>query len=576
MRNLVFQKIQILSKVEKAAIELNLDPNLNVITGDNDVGKSTLIKSLYHTLGADVPQLSNNRWKKANPIYCLSFELNGQRYRVVRDGTYFGLFSNSGELIGRYQGITREGGVANKISELLSFNIELESKDGSLRKLSPSFYFLPFYIDQDQGWQSVWSSFNGLQQIKQYRTKLIDYHLGIRSQDYYNAIRKRYELQSDLSEVTARKNALLAVREDYKDRKQSLQVDLDPSEFKKELDELVDAYNDVKYRSDDLLSLIKEKRNEKINIMNEINILNATISELDKDYQYAESADRSDEIDCPTCGTVFENSVVARFGILDDIDYCSDLIDQRKKKILYIDDEIDSLNEIRKKLSIEQGAIQELLNRKKFDISLADVVRSEGYKGIIQSLEEDIHNNILTEISYEKQISQLRSIERVDRERKNEIILTYQSSMKRALTSLNVDVLQEEDYNQPNKLIRTNALGSDLPRALIAQYFSYLHTMSEHNKFVLCPMVIDSPRQQEKDNKNERAIFDFIADNVIDGQQLIIGTTSVSDQKIFDESVSDKTIILDNKLSLLRAEEYDKVLDDIHSLHDMTLGGGGH
>src|SRR5215470_1508865 len=102
MKSLVFKELSILSKVEKAARRVSFDPRLNLLTGENDVGKSTLIKSLYHTLGADVPQLQNTRWKHGKPIYCLKFSFGGADYSIVRDENYFGVFDAERKMIGRY------------------------------------------------------------------------------------------------------------------------------------------------------------------------------------------------------------------------------------------------------------------------------------------------------------------------------------------------------------------------------------------------------------------------------------------------------------------------------------------
>lgn len=68
MKSLVFRELWILSKAEKAGVNLSLGPNVNLLIGENDVGKSTLIKSIYHCLGADTPQINNTVWKKANPV----------------------------------------------------------------------------------------------------------------------------------------------------------------------------------------------------------------------------------------------------------------------------------------------------------------------------------------------------------------------------------------------------------------------------------------------------------------------------------------------------------------------------
>ena len=46
MKKLVFKEVSILSKVEKAGRTETFDPTTNLLTGENDVGKSTLIKDL--------------------------------------------------------------------------------------------------------------------------------------------------------------------------------------------------------------------------------------------------------------------------------------------------------------------------------------------------------------------------------------------------------------------------------------------------------------------------------------------------------------------------------------------------
>lgn len=190
MKNLIFKEIWILSKAEKAAINLKLTTGMNLLIGQNDVGKSTLVKSFYHCLGANTPQLNNSVWKKANPVYCVKFEIGGTDYFVLRDERYFGVFDADKNLISRHSGITGENGIANFINPLLGFDIELERQANSQLGLAgPAFYFLPFYVDQDEGWSTTWASFTGLQQFSNYRKNMIEFHLGVRPQSYYDAMR---------------------------------------------------------------------------------------------------------------------------------------------------------------------------------------------------------------------------------------------------------------------------------------------------------------------------------------------------------------------------------------------------
>jgi len=213
MTGLVFKKLWLLSKAQKTGRAISLTPGINLLTGENDVGKSTLIKSLYHAIGANVPQMDNSRWKRATPIYCARIQINHEEYTIVRDGKYFGVFDHDKHLVSRHQGITTDGGIAQFLCDKLNFRIELErSADSKLGLAGPAFYFLPFYIDQDVGWTSSWSSFSGLQQFRNYRKNMIEYHLGVRPQSYYDAKKSELELKEQLLNFSRDRNALEAVR----------------------------------------------------------------------------------------------------------------------------------------------------------------------------------------------------------------------------------------------------------------------------------------------------------------------------------------------------------------------------
>jgi AAA15 family ATPase/GTPase len=133
MTGLVFKKLWIVSKLEKAARIVSFQSGTNILTGENDVGKSTLIKSLYHSIGADAPQMDNTRWRRAKAFYCSEINLNGVSYFILRDGKHFGVFDSNMSLISKHSGISTEGGISDFLCDQLGFNIELEkSANGNL------------------------------------------------------------------------------------------------------------------------------------------------------------------------------------------------------------------------------------------------------------------------------------------------------------------------------------------------------------------------------------------------------------------------------------------------------------
>ena len=572
MNSLVFRDLWILSKAEKAGINLSLGSNVNLLIGENDVGKSTLIKSFYHCLGADTPQINNTVWKRANPIYCVKFEVAGKAYHVVRDEKYFGTFDADKRLISRHVSVGGTNGIAKFINKLLGFDIELERQaDGKLGIAGPAFYFLPFYIDQDEGWSTSWSSFAGLKQFSNYRNLMLDYHLGVRPQSYYDAKKHEIELQEQLNGIQGERLSMQAARNSVEKRKVRTQVDLDPAAFRTELEAVVDQYNGIYAQQQSVLSRLKDVRNQRNAVDTELDVLRKAISELEADYRYSESPETPDVVGCPTCGTEFCNSFVERFGILDDIDHCHALVDQWLKKRSDITVQLQQVEDEYKQVSAQLREVEIILARTKENVTLSELIASEGMKEMISTLNADIQEMLSREEGINDQLLKNTAGLKVDSVRKREIIAWYKARMKEYLNALNVGVLSEDDYKSLDKQIKNNALGSDLPRALLAQYFAFLSTMNQFSSFVLCPMLIDSPFQQEQDPNNRKAILDFIVSNRIPDQQMILATVSVDE--FGDDTGLDIAIRheLNNKLTLLRKESYESVLAQIGKMHSETL-----
>lgn len=572
MKSLVFRDLWILSKAEKAGINLSLGPNVNLLIGENDVGKSTLIKSFYHCLGADTPQINNTVWKRANPIYCVKFEVAGKAYHVVRDEKYFGAFDADKRLISRHVSVGGANGIAKFINKLLGFDIELERQaDGKLGIAGPAFYFLPFYVDQDEGWSTSWSSFAGLKQFSNYRNLMLDYHLGVRPQSYYDAKKREIELQEQLNGIQGERLSMQAARNSVEKRKVRTQVDLDPAAFRTELEAVVDQYNGIYARQQSVLSRLKDVRNQRNAVDTELDVLRKAISELEADYRYSESPETPDVVGCPTCGTEFCNSFVERFGILDDIDHCHALVDQWLKKRSDITVQLLQVEDEYKQASAQLREVEVILARTKENVTLSELIASEGMKEMISTLNADIQEMLSREEGINDQLLKNTAGLKVDGVRKKEIITWYKARMKEYLNALNVGVLSEYDYKSLDKQIKNNALGSDLPRALLAQYFAFLSTMNQFSSFVLCPMLIDSPFQQEQDPTNRKAILDFIVSNRLQDQQMILATVSVDE---FGDDTGLDTAIrheLNNKLTLLRKDSYVSVLAQIGKMHSETL-----
>jgi hypothetical protein len=193
---LLIKQLTILSIPEKSAKTVTFHPQRNLITGENDVGKSSIIKSIYHSLGADVH--FDNAWKKADSISLLTFSYNNKDYKILRTRDHFGLFDLHGNLLKSFDSIIK--GLSPYFAKLFSNKLQLKQSQASQRiSASPAVQFLPFYIDQDKSWSKPWDSFEGLGVFRSFKRDLINFVTGIRPNEYYLLSEKIDQLSAQIT-----------------------------------------------------------------------------------------------------------------------------------------------------------------------------------------------------------------------------------------------------------------------------------------------------------------------------------------------------------------------------------------
>ena len=106
MKNLLLKRLLLLSVREKAAQIVEFDPKTTVVLGENDTGKSCLIKSVYAAFGAD-PAKVNPKWLDAKVDIFVDFTVDGAPYGILRSGNNFGLYKGDGQSIWSGTGVTR-------------------------------------------------------------------------------------------------------------------------------------------------------------------------------------------------------------------------------------------------------------------------------------------------------------------------------------------------------------------------------------------------------------------------------------------------------------------------------------
>jgi len=565
MKKLVFKEIMILSFPEKKAIKLNFNPKKTIVRGKNQVGKSSLVKSIYYTLGA-IPAVINSNWLKAEPITYLKMSLDGDEFAVLRYDKK------------RYVTVDEEQNISTHdfkslskfLNQRFDFNLLLSNRKGEPEVPPPTYLFLPFYLDQDKSWSDNWNSFAGLSQFSQWKRPLIDYHSGIKGNNYYKTKSEFDAVKIELEDTKVEINALSKILRNVNEKLKSEDFNVSIEDFSKEISELLVQCEILKNEQNKLKIALNDLYNHKSLITSRISIIQKSINETKLDYKYALNY-IDEDIDCPMCGAHYENNFSERFSLAEDEEQLENLLNDLHIDLTKVNDDIDKYDEsfIDKKADFEK--IQELLNEKQNEVKLIDIIENEGKKRVREIFESE-RNEIYAKIgksqsTHDSLEEKLKSINKDGEARKQKIMTLYRSKLTIYLKELNLDKAKTTKTIFERMDAKLNEQGSNLPRALLAYYFAFLEVMAQYTTSTFCPIVIDSPNQQEQDKDNLDAIMSFINKYQPKDSQLILSV--VEDPKnVFKDSTH---LLEDTKYSLLKSEFFNEVYSEIKPLIDKGI-----
>ncbi|MHC2858988.1 putative nucleic acid-binding Zn-ribbon protein [Bradyrhizobium diazoefficiens] len=396
MKNLQLKRLLLLSAREKAAQLVTFDPSRTVVLGDNDTGKSCLIKSIYAAFGADSAKV-NQTWKDAGIDTLVEFTVEGSPYKLLRSGSTFGLFDGDGATIWVGSNITR--GIGPQIAKLLDFGLTLADRKGELQVPPPAYLFLPFYVDQDVSWVENWSSFSNLQMFAGYRKDVANFHAGLRPNEYYEAKALKASADKAKEEFKVDRRALDRASARLRANRKRLHFDLSPDQFVAQIDALVAECQSLQFAQDKVQRALSELNSRRAILVEQSVIAENALADLDADYEFLRR-ETEDEIICPTCGTVHANDFANKFGLISDVDTCRAFLVDIRKEIEALDGEIASQKGRLGQFSDSIVRINSILDEQRGDLKLRDLIEGESEKlmdGAIASEQKEIDSQIGTQ-----------------------------------------------------------------------------------------------------------------------------------------------------------------------------------
>ena len=554
MKSIRFKEIDFLS-YKGVARRINLNHDLVVIAGGNETGKSCILKSLYYTLGASVHPFAQ-RWVEGNVITLLKFTVNGINYKAVRMGNDIYVF-NPDNSLNFHEKDKKQ--FAAKFGNLLGINILYKDSKGKDIIFTSGFMFMPFYLDQDKGWDQPLNSFTGLSSSGGKHNAIL-YHTGIINDEFYI-------YKSRLEEAETRKKAANnEMAASYLFRQEAMRrfakYDILPftvEEFNKGIREVMIKLNSLKEKQKDIMRELEKLYSIKYSYQFNIDQLKDNIEEIEKDFKYALRSET--EICCPMCGATVENDTFARFQMLDDKDRCKDLLIDNNTKLDEIKEKIVSKEKISQSIRLEIDELQECIYRRSNNVTLDEMFEAK-LRGYIEDVVGDATDKLREEIrKLEEIICECKeNIKRLqNNDRKSMVEDDFNQYVKSSLRKFGI-------YGDEKKHVlgsKIKATGSSVVKYVIAFTYAYLNVMKKYNCPLFAPIVIDEPKQKGIDDNGFMSILDSIVNDRPQETQLIL---SLTDSELSHLKAEYKPILLQNGHDVMNKEDYDDVKSEIEEL----------
>ena len=558
MKEMYFDNILIADIVEKTAHFHKFEKRFNVVTSqDNHVGKSSLLKSLYFAMGAEVD--FDNVWNKNTKLYVVEFYIDEIKFSVARWQKAFALFRET-ELILTTKSVSRD--LARKFEKIFSFAVYIANKKTNKIELAPpAFTFMPYYIDQDRGWSGLYESFSNIDQYKKSdRIKSLYYHLGIYTRSTVELMAKRDTLKDKIEQLKAEEEkSRITIESLYAEIQNLLPAD--------SIEELEKNLIIPKERISLLVSRIGETRN-KIQSLETALYQHEYQLEVIQEYRKIKNGvsvreDRDRIHICPKCGYSFDEevySIVRSNYNLQNEDYMYKQIEQI---ISSIASELEKYKENYVSLMDELKQQEQAYDEKQDSYEV--YLRQRGLQDSVRHFTEQLGENVYEQEEHGKEIKEIdKELRKLPN--KKEVEENYIENVR--LNIIKLDAWNSA-YEGNIKLLKPiKAQGTLENKIILAQMIGLFQTMQYfRTNTILFPLVVDSPRAKEASHTSSKDILKLIfeMDNL---PQVILATMDYSD---FENEIKirAKVTVLSEKRKLLNGDTYREYQSEIEELQEL-------
>lgn len=550
-QTVVYYALWLLSERDERARKISFSPTHNLLSGENETGKSRILKHLVWALGCEPIARDAGNWD-SNLVAMVELSINDKKYWFLRCGAnQRAAFDDELNLL---VGTESASVWRTFFAEKFKFTLKLQRhQEGNFALAGPEYALLPFYIDQEGGWGRKWGNFKFLTQFARWEAPVFESFVGLRPQRYFDAQLMRDELAYQLREARAQEKVQASSYAQVKAMLPISEVKLDEAIFARELKQLSEKVVELSKKEDQVRTDLFDVTLQLQERTTELQIVTRAEFDLVDDLAYLTKVLDDGKISCPTCGQEHGVDFRARFELASDANEAHHLVLKVRQQLEKLRSREAKLRVELKDVSSEMAQLRLHMGKFNGNNSVSDVVVAKSldtiqlaYEKARSALKERIDT-----IEEDKQVLQDELVGLINKEREKEIKSNFKNMLKSHADRLNIAAAELKGVKIGAR--PAMASGSSSPRIYLAMHLALLEINGVYGTGPRFPFIVDTPRQQGLDDKNTAKLLDAIYGHA-QSHQILVANESVPINWKGRETCN--IIHFEEKRNVLRESEY--------------------
>ncbi|QOV19231.1 hypothetical protein INP51_14995 [Blautia liquoris] len=550
---MIIESLSIVDFKDKTATSYDFSDGTNLIVSTgNKKGKSSLLKSIYYTLGFDIRQFPSG-WNISNKVFQLKVKFDdGISHTVTRQSDIYKVDADDTPLNSKEY--------SEWLQITLGIDMKLPNKQSKkLHSVYSTALLLPFYIDQDDSWDGVLYRrvSDTLGQYSDVPKGIFEYIFSISDIE----VQKLQNQINQYSEYIKVCNSIIdnlgKVLDNYKEKTSEVpeaqEIDRDKldTEIKNYL-RLVNEYGEVALTFK--IKLVKKRE--------ELDLQRQDFDELNQLLKMNEKRHKYIETECKYCHSkLTQEQSLTRLGLNNNKFEIIVLRDKISKKIEKLEQEVKDIQCQQYTVEEKIDELNSRIQKSKQLLTIDEYIKARAKTVAVSEIENTVEKEKATRLEHDTKKKELqkekRKLEKEKEDLKNQIKTTFDDFKNRIRITLGLTDSNELGFLEFKKI---DGSGMDKNIKYLGYYLMYFSLIEKYGIYKI-PFCMDSFIKNEISTDTANTLFQAIEKYFLSLEHQIFFSI-VTDNVQYLESIKSYNIIQVEE-HLLSSDKYEAIASQI-------------